>query len=148
MRLARVIPAALALVALASLTVVTAGCYGNTSGPTDFAPYQQIDLKIGSGTAAESGKSVTVNYTGWLYDPAKTEQKGLVFDTSSGRGAFTFVVGAGSVIEGWDKGVLGMKVGGFRRLVVPPSMAYGQTRYSVIPPNATLVFEIELVDVQ
>jgi len=143
-----VIPAALALVALASLTVVTAGCYGNTSGPTDFAPYQQIDLKIGSGTAAESGKSVTVNYTGWLYDPAKTEQKGLVFDTSSGRGAFTFVVGAGSVIQGWDKGVLGMKVGGFRRLVVPPSMAYGQTRYSVIPPNATLVFEIELLDVQ
>jgi len=127
---------------------VGGGADTSATGPTDYAPYQQVDLQLGSGTAAETGKSVTVNYTGWLYDPEKGEQKGLMFDTSMGRTPFTFVLGAGAVIPGWDKGVVGMQVGGLRRLIVPPSLAYGQNRYSIIPPNATLLFEIELLDVQ
>ena len=135
--------------ALATLTVAVSGCADTTAtGPTDYSPYQQIDLRLGSGTAATTGSSVTVNYTGWLYDPNKGEQKGLMFDTSMGRGTFTFTLGEGSVIPGWDKGIVGMQIGGMRRLIVPPSLAYGQNRYSVIPPNATLLFEIELIDVQ
>ena len=85
---------------------------------------------------------VTVHYTGWLTDGKK-------FDSSLDRNQpFTFKLGAGQVIEGWDKGVAGMKVGGLRRLVVPPSLAYGAVRYGPIPPDATLVFDIELVSVQ
>jgi FKBP-type peptidyl-prolyl cis-trans isomerase FkpA len=135
--------------ALAALTVSVGACADTSAtGPTDYSPYQQVDLRLGSGTAAETGKTVTVNYTGWLYDPNKGEQKGLVFDTSLGRSTFTFVLGSGAVIPGWDKGMVGMQVGGLRRLIVPPSLGYGETRYSIIPPNATLVFEIELLDVQ
>ena len=135
--------------ALAALTVSIGGCADTSAtGPTDYAPYQQVDLRLGGGTVAEAGKSVTVSYTGWLYDPNKGEQKGLMFDTSSGRSPFTFVLGSGAVIPGWDKGLVGMQVGGLRRLIVPPSLAYGQGRYSIIPPNATLLFEIELLDVQ
>ena len=88
---------------------------------------------------------MTVNYTGWLYDPTKPDQKGLVFDTSIGQTPFTFTLGAGQVIKGWDVGVPGMNVGGVRRLVIPPSLGYGASRSGPIPPNSTLVFEIELV---
>jgi FKBP-type peptidyl-prolyl cis-trans isomerase FkpA len=145
----RVIPSALAVLVLPVLSLAVGGCNNTTgTGPTDYAPYSQTDLRLGGGTVAEAGKNVTVNYTGWLYDPDKGEQKGLVFDTSLGRSTFTFVLGAGEVIPGWDKGVAGMQVGGLRRLVVPPSLAYGQTRRGPIPPNTTLVFEIELLDVQ
>lgn len=148
MRLARVIPLVLSVTALAVLALAVGGCDQTATGPTDYAPFQQIDLRLGGGTVAETGKSVTVNYTGWLYDPNKGEQKGLIFDTSIGRATFTFVLGAGEVIPGWDQGVVGMQVGGARRLIVPPSMAYGQVRRGPIPPNATLLFEIELLDVQ
>jgi len=143
-----VISSVLAVAALASVPFAISGCDNTVTGPSDYAPYSQRDLRIGGGTVAESGKSVTVNYTGWLYDPNKAENKGLVFDTSIGRATFTFVLGSGQVIPGWDKGVVGMEVGGLRRLVIPPSMAYGQARRGPIPPNGTLVFEIELIDVQ
>ena len=90
-----------------------------------------------------------MNYTGWLYDPTQPEQKGRQFDTSTGRGPFTFVVGTGSVIPGWDLGVAGMRVGGQRRLIIPPDLGYGSAGAgSAIPPNATLVFDIELLEVQ
>ena len=90
-----------------------------------------------------------VQYTGWLFDPSKADQKGLVFDTSIGStDPFSFTLGAGQVISGWDQGLVGMKVGGLRRLVVPPSLAYGTSRNNSIPPNATLVFDIELVSLQ
>ena len=149
MRLVRVIHSVLALAIVAVLSLAVSGCNNTTgTGPTDYAPYSQTDLRLGTGTVAESGKSITVNYTGWLYDPDKGEQKGLIFDTSLGRCTFTFVLGAGQVIPGWDQGLVGMQVGGLRRLVLPPSLAYGQTRTGPIPPNATLVFEVELVDVQ
>jgi len=110
-------------------------------------PYSQTDLTVGSGTAAAAGKSITVNYTGWFYDAGKTDNKGTQFDTSIGRGPFTFTLGAGQVIAGWDLGVPGMKVGGTRRLVIPPSYGYGSTAVGSIPANSTLVFDIELLGV-
>ena len=111
--------------------------------------YTQTDLREGSGAMASSGQTATVNYTGWLYAPDAAEQKGAKFDSSIGRGPFTFKLGAGQVIRGWDQGVQGMKVGGHRRLVLPPDFAYGaRGAGSVIPPNATLVFEVELLDVK
>ena len=125
-----------------------AACSESPTAPSSYAPYSQTDLRTGTGPAAASGAAVTVQYTGWLYDAAQPEEKGLQFDTSAGRDAFTFTLGAGQVIAGWDRGVPGMHVGGLRRLVIPPSLAYGNTRRGAIPPNATLVFEIELLEVE
>jgi FKBP-type peptidyl-prolyl cis-trans isomerase FkpA len=124
-----------------------AGCGSSVTAPST-APFSQSDLRTGTGTDAASGKVVTVNYTGWLYDASKTNGKGVQFDTSVGGTPFSFTLGAGQVISGWDQGLPGMKVGGLRRLVVPPSLGYGAVRYGPIPPGATLVFEIDLVDVQ
>jgi FKBP-type peptidyl-prolyl cis-trans isomerase FkpA len=133
--------------------VVAAGCGGNDSNPTGpilpFSPFAQQDVRVGAGAEASIGKRITVNYTGWLYDPTRPENKGQQFDTSIGRQPFTFTLGAGQVIRGWDQGVAGMKVGGQRRLTIPPDLAYGSTGAGgVIPPNATLVFDVELLDVQ
>jgi len=91
-----------------------------------------------------------VHYTGWLYDSAAPENKGAKFDSSRDRGVpFGFFLGAGKVIKGWDQGVVGMKVGGQRRLVIPPQLGYGERGAGgVIPPNATLIFDVELVDVK
>ncbi len=89
-----------------------------------------------------------MNYTGWLYDASKTDNKGTQFDTSIGRGVFSFLLGAGQVIAGWDQGVPGMKVGGSRRLIIPPSLGYGASGAGPIPGNATLVFDVSLVAVQ
>ena len=98
---------------------------------------------------ASSGQTATVNYTGWLYSADAPEQKGTKFDSSIGRGPFEFRLGAGQVIRGWDQGVQGMKVGGQRRLVLPPEFGYGaRGAGSVIPPNATLVFDVELLGVR
>jgi FKBP-type peptidyl-prolyl cis-trans isomerase FkpA len=88
---------------------------------------------------------VTVDYTGWLYDPSKADQKGLQFDSSIGRTPFSTTLGTGAVIKGWDQGIPGMLVGGTRRLVIPPSLAYGDTRSGIVPPNSTLVFDITLL---
>jgi FKBP-type peptidyl-prolyl cis-trans isomerase FkpA len=94
------------------------------------------------------GSGLTVNYTGWLYDASKPDAKGVKFDSSAGREAFLFTLGIGGVIAGWDEGLVGMKAGGVRRLIIPPSLAYGGSRNGPIPPFATLVFDIELVSVQ
>ena len=136
------------LAALAVVAALGAGCGENPTRPSSYAPYSQADLKAGTGTMAESGKTVTVNYTGWLYDGNQTDQKGAMFGTSTGSTGFQFVLGAGQVIKGWEQGVPGMLVGGVRRLVIPPSLAYGGDRNGPIPGNATLIFEIELLDVQ
>jgi FKBP-type peptidyl-prolyl cis-trans isomerase FkpA len=126
-----------------------AGCGGtSTTGPSSTAPFSQVDLRLGTGTEAASGMLLTVNYTGWLYDPTKPDLKGLQFDTSVSTSAFTFTLGGQQVIQGWDQGLVGMKVGGIRKLVIPPSLAYGSVRNSSIPPYTTLVFEIELLDAQ
>jgi len=129
------------------LVVAVAGC-SNTPVSPSSAPFSQTDLRVGSGTAAVTGSTVTVQYTGWFYDASKADKRGVQFDTSIGRTALTFTLGAGSVVQGWEQGLVGMNVGGLRRLIIPPSMAYGPNRDSAIPPNATLVFDIELLDVQ
>ena len=85
-----------------------------------------------------------VSYTGWLYDPTKPESKGAQFDTST---MYSFVLGAGSVIRGWDQGVVGMKIGGQRRLIIPPELAYGSQASARVPANSTLVFDIMLLNV-
>jgi len=122
-------------------------CAETPTGPSSGAPYSQVDLRLGTGADAVTGKNVIVNYTGWLYDPTKTDGKGLQFDTSVGATPLTFMVGSGQVIQGFDRGVTGMKVGGARRVVIPPSLGYGASRNNSIPPFSTLVFEIELVEV-
>jgi FKBP-type peptidyl-prolyl cis-trans isomerase FkpA len=136
------------LLTVAALSVVTAGCAGSPTSPSEYAPFSQSDLRVGTGATAVNGGVLTMNYTGWLYDSTRPDQKGLQFDSSVGSTSFTFTLGSGQVINGWDQGVPGMKVGGLRRLVVPPSLAYGGTRNGPIPPNATLVFEIELLNAQ
>jgi FKBP-type peptidyl-prolyl cis-trans isomerase FkpA len=111
---------------------------------------QKIDVQAGSGAEAVNGKAAIVHYTGWLYDPAAPGNKGAKFDSSVDRKVpFGFILGAGRVIRGWDEGVAGMKVGGKRTLVIPPHLGYGERGAGgVIPPNATLLFEIELVEVK
>jgi len=126
----------------------TAAACGETPTTPSTVAFKQTDILPGSGAEATSGMTVTVNYTGWLYDAKKIDGKGLQFDTSIGGDAFAFLLGAGQVIQGWDQGVAGMKVGGIRRLIIPPSLGYGAVRYGPIPPDATLVFDISLVDVQ
>jgi FKBP-type peptidyl-prolyl cis-trans isomerase FkpA len=138
----------LGLLFVVCLPFVTAGCGNSPSTPSDYAPYSQIDLVFGDGASAETGKQLTVHYTGWFYDPEAVDKKGLVFSSSAGTDPFTFTAGANQVIKGWDQGVLGMKVGGLRRLIIPPSLGYGPYRYSTIPANSTLVFEIELLAVE
>ncbi|NOG71840.1 FKBP-type peptidyl-prolyl cis-trans isomerase [Roseicella sp. DB1501] len=107
------------------------------------------DQKQGTGATAEAGKLVTVHYTGWLYDAGAPETKGRKFDSSRDRNEpFQFQLGAGEVIAGWDQGVAGMQVGGQRRLTIPPELGYGaRGAGGVIPPNATLVFDVELLGV-
>jgi FKBP-type peptidyl-prolyl cis-trans isomerase FkpA len=108
---------------------------------------QKTDVKVGNGEEAEIGKTVNVHYTGWLYDENAPDKKGKKFDSSYDRKEpFSFMLGAGRVIKGWDKGVQGMKVGGQRTLIIPPSMAYGaKGAGGVIPPDATLIFDVELI---
>jgi FKBP-type peptidyl-prolyl cis-trans isomerase len=111
---------------------------------------QMTDTKLGSGAEAMAGKQVTVHYTGWLYDGVADDHHGRKFDSSRDRNdPFAFRLGARQVIAGWDQGVAGMKVGGARTLVIPSALAYGPSGAGgVIPPNATLVFDVELLDVK
>lgn len=128
-----------------------AACGGSdtpSSPSTPGAPFSQTDLRVGTGAEAVAGRTLTVHYTGWLYGPMQPEQKGEQFDTSAGRGPFVFVLGVGRVIPGWDRGVVGMRVGGIRRLIIPPELAYGAQGAPGIPPNSPLVFDVELLDVQ
>ena len=109
-----------------------------------------IDTKVGTGAEARPGRVVRVHYTGWLYDASKADKRGQKFDSSKDRNdPFEFPLGGGQVIPGWDKGFAGMKVGGTRVLTIPPAMGYGaRGAGGVIPPNATLVFEVELLEVK
>ena len=129
------------------------GC--SKSSPTSPSqvnvPFATVDLRVGTGAEATAGRSVTVNYTGWLYDAAGTNNKGSLFDSSlaAGRTPLVFTIGATNIIAGFSQGTLGMKVGGLRRVTMPPNLAYGaQGSGNTIPPNATLIFEIELLAVQ
>ena len=148
---------AITMLALASLVVAQtapahkAAAKPTASGPTKVtgAPTKTAsgleywDIKVGTGAVAQSGKHVKVDYTGWLTNGKK-------FDSSVDRNEpFDFKLGQGMVIKGWDEGVAGMKIGGKRQLRIPPDLAYGKGGYStVIPPNATLIFDVRLVDVK
>lgn len=134
-----------------ALGLSACGGGGGSAGTPPVAEKVTItDLTVGTGPEAVNGKSISVHYTGWLFDAQATGNKGKKIDSSIDRGQpFTFVLGAGQVIKGWDQGVVGMKVGGKRNLVIPASLAYGATGANgVIPPNATLVFDVELLGVQ
>ncbi len=97
----------------------------------------------------QAGQAITVAYAGWLYSDTASENKGRMFDPSSGTGRSTLrlTIGVGQVIRGWDQGIPGMRVGGLRRIVIPPELAYGSSGSGPIPPNATLLFEVELVSI-
>ena len=141
---------AVALVAtLAALLSVACTPPGPPAGGS-VAELQRIDLKDGSGLVAAPGDQVSVHYTGWLYDEDAPQQRGKQFDSSRERGEpITFLLGAGRVIRGWDEGVAGMRVGGQRILLIPADYGYGRKGAGgLIPPGASLVFEVELMDVQ
>jgi FKBP-type peptidyl-prolyl cis-trans isomerase FkpA len=120
------------------------------AAPADATPVavQKIDTVPGSGKEAVAGSTVIVHYTGWLYSPNAEKQHGAQFDSSVGREPFSFNLGAGQVIPGWDQGVQGMKVGGKRTLIVPAALGYGAQGAGPIPPNANLIFDVELLDVK
>jgi FKBP-type peptidyl-prolyl cis-trans isomerase FkpA len=117
---------------------------------SDITTLGVTDTKVGTGAVATGGKEVTVHYTGWLYDAKAADHHGKKFDSSRDRGEpFAFRLGAGMVIQGWDQGVADMKVGGTRTLVIPPGLGYGaRGAGGAIPPNATLVFDVELLGVR
>ena len=135
---------------IAALLPLLALAADETPLPATVDSLQIIELTEGTGTEARPGNTVVVHYTGWLYDPQAEEGKGKKFDSSVDRGSpFDFPLGAGRVIRGWDAGVAGMKAGGKRRLIIPPDMGYGQRGAGrVIPPGATLLVDVELLDVR
>jgi FKBP-type peptidyl-prolyl cis-trans isomerase FkpA len=138
-----------------ALTLSLGACKRREEAPSapvkaDSSPIslQKIDTTVGTGATATAGKRVTVNYTGWLYLPDAPQHHGEQFDSSVGRKPFTFQLGSGMVIPGWDQGVDGMKVGGKRTLVIPATLGYGAEGAGPIPANANLIFDVELLDVQ
>ncbi|MGS0996893.1 FKBP-type peptidyl-prolyl cis-trans isomerase [Rhodanobacter sp. FW102-FHT14D06] len=138
----------LSLFALISLAACSAPAPQQTRGSVDQLTV--VDSKIGTGTEAVAGMKITVHYTGWLYDETAGNKHGSQFDSSRDHGEpFSFVLGAGNVIAGWDQGVAGMRVGGKRTLLIPAALGYGaRGAGDDIPPNASLVFDVELLDVQ
>ena len=126
----------------------------SSSATTNTTPppmkLETTDLKAGAGPAIKAGQTAVVHYTGWLYADGTPEKKGAKFDSSVDRNEpFSFPLGGGQVIQGWDQGVAGMQVGGKRRLVIPPDLGYGSSGAGgVIPPNATLVFDVELMAIK
>jgi FKBP-type peptidyl-prolyl cis-trans isomerase FkpA len=134
-----------------------AACSGKSDAPPSAAPpaaavtsLQTVTLKAGTGQGIGAGQIAVVQYTGWLYEAGATDHKGKQFDSSrTRREPFKFPLDTGSVIKGWDQGVTGMKVGESRRLIIPPDLAYGDGGAGeVIPPGATLVFDVELVGIE
>jgi len=141
-------PLAAALLA-ASLALSLTACGGGSDSGSSVvvanpAAFTKTDTVVGTGAEAVTGKTVTVTYTGWLYSATAADNKGTQFET----GSFTFTIGAKQAIDGFDQGVLGMKVGGKRTVLIPSSMAYGSSGNSTIPPNAGLVFDLTLTAVQ
>jgi FKBP-type peptidyl-prolyl cis-trans isomerase FkpA len=131
---------------------VLAACHGKPSvAPmSNVTSLQSVELKPGTGDAVTAGKIAVVQYTGWLYDASAPDNKGKQFDSSRTAGRpFRFPLGTGQVIKGWDQGVLGMKIGESRRLIIPSDLAYGDSGAGgVIPPGATLVFDVDLVAIE
>ncbi len=134
---------------LLAATLALAACLPPALAADDVAQLQKTDLVVGSGTLARDGDVVQVNYTGWLYDAHAADHHGAEFDSSLESGEpISFTLGAGEVIKGWDQGIRGMHVGGKRTLVIPARLAYGSRGAGdAVPPNAALVFDVELVGV-
>jgi FKBP-type peptidyl-prolyl cis-trans isomerase len=153
----RLAASAAAIGFLALLTPPALAQQGNAAAPAAAAPegkttqlpdgLKYVDTQVGTGAEAKKGLIVSMQYTGWLY--TKSGQRGAKFDSSLDRNKpFTFTLGQKQVIAGWDEGIVGMKVGGKRTLIIPPELAYGSTGAAgVIPPNATLIFDVELLSV-
>ena len=118
------------------------------AGPAKLTELIKIDQAHGTGRVAASGDTVTIHYTGWLYAPKARQQRGPRFDHSTDGQPYTFKLGAGTVIKGWDEGVRGMRVGGKRTLLVPASMGFGKEGLGPVPSTASLIFEIELIAVK
>ena len=148
-----------AKISMAACIALIAACSGKpeSPAPTAAAPavspvteLQIVTLKPGTGATVGGGQIAVVQYTGWLYETGASDHKGKQFDSSRNAGqAFKFPVGTGSVIKGWDQGVAGMKIGESRRLTIPPQLAYGDAGAGgVIPPGATLVFDVELIGIE
>ena len=106
-----------------------------------------LDLVPGAGAAAANGDTLTVEFVGWVYDPTQPDNKGVVFDATNGA-SFAFVLGAGTVTTGWERGLVGMRVGGERRLTIPPDLGFGGVATGLIPPNSTILFDVELLSVE
>lgn len=133
-------------------------CMASMTAQAETAPASQvlapsklemIDVKTGTGKEAVAGSTVTVHYSGWLFDAKAAKNRGTPFDSSVGKSPFSFPLGAKRVIKGWDAGVAGMKIGGKRTLIIPAELAYGERGAgNVIPPNAPLVFDVELLEVK
>ena len=144
-------------IALLACIALSAACSGKSEAPPSAASVQspvtslqKVTLKAGTGAAIGGGQIAVVQYTGWLYEAGAADHKGKQFDSSlTRREPFKFPLDTGSVIKGWDQGVIGMKVGESRRLTIPPELAYGDGGAGgVIPPGATLVFDVELVGIE
>lgn len=146
----------LAAIAILLSSALIAGCGRDAPPPAAADPATpaitdlvKTDLVVGTGAAIAAGQKAVVHYTGWLYDPAATDNKGKEFDSSRSRGVpFRFTVGAGGVIPGWDQGVVGMQLGGQRRLVIPAFLGYGDRGGGPIPPGSTLLFDVELLGIE
>ena len=142
------------LVLAAALVAVTvSACGGGTktpTAPTDTVPFSTTNLRVGMGDEAATGRTIAVEYTGWLYSASAADNKGMQFDRSlnPGRDPLVLIAGGSDTIPGFSQGVLGMRVGGLRRVVIPPSLGYGAQANGQIPGNSTLVFEIELLAVR
>jgi len=145
------------LFVLAALLAVTAAaCSGDSETPTSPSapsanvPYATVDLRVGTGAEAVTGRVVAVDYTGWLYSASAADNKGLRFDSSldAGKQPFVLVAGGNTAITGFSQAVVGMRVGGQRRVTIPPSLGYGAQANGQIPGNSTLIFEIELLAIQ
>lgn len=131
---------------LAPIAIIAGFGAAHAADPVVLPGGTQVeDLEVGTGADARSGQAVTVHYTGWLY---VDDERGKSFDSSHGGAPFTFTLGAGDVIKGWDVGVVGMKVGGVRSLIIPPGDGYGAAGNGPVPPNAWMIFEIELLGVK
>ncbi|HEY6483038.1 MAG TPA: FKBP-type peptidyl-prolyl cis-trans isomerase [Steroidobacteraceae bacterium] len=141
---------------LACAVLVGGAAFAQSPANSDSAPTAPghsliiTDIRTGTGPALTTGQTAVVQYTGWIYAPGAADHKGSKFDSSRDHGApFSFFVGGGEVIAGWDRGVVGMRAGGLRQLIVPAALGYGaRGAGNDIPPNATLLFEIELIAIR
>ena len=145
----RAVFAAVVLFGVATAAACAPSNPTSPSGPTAGVRFSLVDLKIGDGDTVASGDRIEVWFTGWIYVQSSPDNnKGELIDSNRDRTLFRYIVGTGHVIEGWDQGVPGMKVGGIRRLIIPPELAYGSDGQARIPPGATLIFEIEVATVE